>query len=70
MFENNGNVHVYSPGAGADSPGAFFFKNDFCRKIGQGQPRVAIYLNFVELDSPMYHAKIQDHRPCCSGEDS
>ena len=36
MLENNGqtHVHVYSPGAGADSP---------CHKIGQSQPRVIIY---------------------------
>ena len=27
-----------------------------------GQPRVIIYINFVELDSPMLHAKLQDHR--------
>ena len=27
-FENNGHVHVYSPGAGADNPlGSIFFKN-------------------------------------------
>ena len=31
-------------------------------KIGQGQPRVIIYINFVELESPMLRAKIQDHR--------
>ena len=29
-------------------------------KIGQGQPRVIIYINFVELESPMLHAKFQD----------
>ena len=32
------------------------------RKIGQGQPRVIIYIYFVELESPMLHAKFQDHR--------
>ena len=48
MFENNGHIHVYSPGAGGDSP---------CHKIGQGQPRVINYNNFVELESPMLHAK-------------
>ena len=40
-----------------------------CRKIGQGQPRVIIYINFVELDSPMLHAKFQDHRTSGSGEE-
>ena len=40
-----------------------------CRKIGQGQPRVIIYLNFVELESPMLHAKFQDHRTSGSGEE-
>ena len=33
-----------------------------CHKIGQGQPRVIIYLNFVELGSSMLHAKFQDNR--------
>ena len=35
--------------------------------IGHGQPRVIIYINFVE--SPMLHAKIQDHRTSGSGEE-
>ena len=40
-----------------------------CRKIGQGQPMVIIYINFVELESPMLHAKFQDHRTSGSGEE-
>ena len=36
--------------------------------IGQGQPRFAIYTNFVELGSPILHAKFQDHRIFGSGE--
>ena len=39
------------------------------RKIGQGQPRVTIYINFVELESPMKPAKFQDHRAFGSGEE-
>ena len=39
------------------------------RIIGQGQPRVIIYINFVELESPMLHAKFQDHRTSGSGEE-
>ena len=35
---------------------------------GQGQPRVIIYTNFVDLDSPMLHAKFQD-RPLGSEEE-
>ena len=31
--------------------------------------RVTIYINFVELESPMLHAKFQDHRTSGSGED-
>ena len=31
-------------------------------KMGQGQPRVIIYVNVVELESPMLDAKFQDHR--------
>ena len=35
--------------------------------IGQSQPRVVIYINFVELESPMLHAKFQDHMTFGSG---
>ena len=39
-------------------------------KIGQGQTRVIIYINFVELvESPMLHVKFQDHRTSGSGEE-
>ena len=38
-------------------------------KIGQGQPRVIIYINFVELESPMLDAKSQDHRTSGAGEE-
>ena len=41
-----------------------------CRKLGQGQHRVIIYINFVELESPMLHAKFQDHRTSGSGEEA
>ena len=37
--------------------------------MGYGQPRVIIYMNFVELESPMLHAKCQDHRISGSGEE-
>ena len=30
---------------------------------------VIIYINFVELESPILHAKFQDHRTSGSGED-
>ena len=30
---------------------------------------MVIYINFVELESPMLHAKFQDHRTSSSGED-
>ena len=39
------------------------------RKIGQGQPRVTIYINCVELESLMLQAKFQDHRTSGSGEE-
>ena len=51
------------------------YKNKFrkiwhCRKIDQGQLRVIIYINFVELRYIMLHAKFQDHRTISSvGED-
>ena len=38
-------------------------------KVAQGQPRVIIYIDFVELESPMLHAKFQDHRTSGSGEE-
>ena len=38
-------------------------------KIGQGQPRVIIYINFVELESHILNAKFQDHRTSGSGEE-
>ena len=40
-----------------------------CCKIGQGQPRVMIYINFVVLHTLMLHAKFQGHWPSGSGEE-
>ena len=37
--------------------------------MGQGQPRVTIYIKFVKLESLMLHAKFQDHRTSGSGEE-
>ena len=37
-------------------------------KIGQSQPRVIIYISFVELESPIRLAKFQDQRTSGSGE--
>ena len=39
------------------------------RKIGQGQCSIIIYVNFVELESTMLHAKFPDHRISGSGEE-
>ena len=39
------------------------------RKIGQGRPKVMIYINFVELLFLMLHAKFQNCRPSGSGEE-
>ena len=51
----------------------FFPSNDiltiFPIQIGQGHPRVMIYIYFVELLSLMLHAKFQNHRPSGSGEE-
>ena len=38
-------------------------------EIGQGHPKVMIYINFVELLSLMLHDKFQNHRPSGSGEE-
>ena len=39
-----------------------------CRKIGQGQPRVMIYIHFLVLHTLMLHAKFQGNWPSGSGE--
>ena len=40
-----------------------------CHKIGQGQPRVIIWINLVVLVHSMLHTKFQGHRPFGSGEE-
>ena len=40
-----------------------------CRKIGQGQPRVIIWVNLVVLKHPMMHTKIQGYLPFGSREE-
>ena len=37
--------------------------------VGQGQPKVIKYTNFVEIESPMHNAKFQGHGTSSSGED-
>ena len=37
--------------------------------MGHGQPRVIIYIKFVEHESPMLHAKFQDHKTSGSEEE-
>ena len=39
-----------------------------CHKIGQGHPKVMIYINFEELLSLMLHAKFRNHRLSGSGK--
>ena len=39
------------------------------RKIGQGHPRVIIYIHFKELESAMLNAKFQDNRTSGSREE-
>ena len=38
-------------------------------RVGQSHPRVIIYINLVELESPMLHAKFQDYRTSVPGEE-
>ena len=40
-----------------------------CRKIGQGQPRVIIWIILVALEYPMLHTNFQGHRPFGSREE-
>ena len=42
---------------------------DLAVKWVKVNPRSSFILNFVELESPMIHAKFQDHRTSGSGED-
>ena len=49
-------------------------KKKFCQfwhglKMGQGQLRVIIYINYVELEHIMLHANFHDHRTISSVED-
>ena len=73
MFENNGYVHVYiiASGQGQTTPWGQLFSLTvlFSQYSPLLQPRVIIYINFVELESPMLHAKFQDHRTSGSGEE-
>ena len=39
-----------------------------CRKIGQGQSRVIIWINLEALECPMLHTNFQGHRPFGSRE--
>ena len=41
-----------------------------CRKIGQGQPRVIIYINFIGLKSLLFFSKFQGNLIYGSGEDN
>ena len=40
-----------------------------CRRIGQGHPRVMIYIYFVEFNCLMLHVKFQNHRLYGSGDE-
>ena len=40
-----------------------------CYKVGQGQPRIIIYTNFVGLKSHFLCAKLQSHLTYGSGEE-
>ena len=43
--------------------------HQICNKIGQGQPRVIIHINFVDLESPMVYAKFKNHGTSGSEEE-
>ena len=45
-----------------------FAKSKTCRKIGQGQLGVLIYIHFLELEYIMSHVKFHDHRAISSAE--
>ena len=58
MFENNGHIHVYSPGAGADNPGwgHIFFKN-----IHKSSFNLVICCKFLPLNDFVTFFPIQTH---------
>ena len=64
----NGHVNANLISGPSLSTKANLAEFDFFLKIGQGQYRVIIYINFVEIESPMPRAKFQDHRTFGSGE--
>ena len=39
-----------------------------CRKIGQDQPRIIIWINYDGQESPILHAKFRENRSISSGE--
>ena len=47
----------------------FLPSNEFVTSFPIQIHRVIIYINFEELKTPMLHAKFQDHRNICSGEE-
>ena len=57
MFENNGYIHVYSPGAGADSPlGSNVFMNSIIQSI------LAFAASFPPLNDFVTVFLIQNYR--------
>ena len=57
----NGPVNAHLISGPTVSTKTSFAKFD-CLKMGQGQLRVIIYINFVELEYILLHAKFHDHR--------
>ena len=53
MFENNGHIHVYSPGAGADNPlGSKFFQK-YKSSLNLVIPASFSHLNFFVIVFPI-----------------
>ena len=66
----NGPVNAYlTSGPSTYQGNKQFYQIRPCHKIGQGQPMVIIYTNFVDLESLMVHAKFQDHETSGSEEE-
>ena len=62
----NGPVNAYLISGATVSTKPSFAKFDIVLKMGQGQLRVIIYINFIELEYILLHAKCHDHRTTSS----
>ena len=59
MFENNGHIHVYSPGAGADNP---LGSNSFHKHTIKYPVNLVISCKFFQINDFLTVCPIQTHK--------